>query len=64
MARAACLVRCSEQLGLAKMNVQALILSGFGINCEAETQIAFERAGAQATRIHLNDLIQSPQLLH
>lgn len=46
------------------MNVQALILSGFGINCEAETQTAFERAGALATRIHLNDLIESPQLLH
>ena len=45
------------------VEVRALILSGFGINCEAETQTAFERAGAQATRIHLNDLIESPQLL-
>ncbi len=45
------------------MKVQALILSGFGINCEAETQTAFERAGAHATRIHLNDLIESPQAL-
>ncbi len=47
-----------------RVDVQALILSGFGINCEAETQTAFERAGARATRIHLNDLIASPQLLH
>ena len=56
-------MRDSERLDLERMNVQALILSGFGINCEAETQTAFERAGAHATRIHLNDLIESPQAL-
>lgn len=46
------------------MNVQALVLAGFGINCEAETETAFSRAGAEATRIHLNDLIASPERLH
>jgi len=34
----------------------ALILTGFGINCDYETQFAFELAGAQADRVHLNDL--------
>ncbi len=58
------MVSAGEWMDVGRVDVQALILSGFGINCEAETQTAFERAGAQATRIHLNDLIQSPQLLH
>jgi phosphoribosylformylglycinamidine synthase len=40
--------------------VRALVLTGFGINCDAETKVAFERAGASADRIHLNDLIEAP----
>lgn len=36
---------------------RALILTGFGINCDFETQTAFERAGAIAERVHVNDLI-------
>lgn len=36
---------------------RALILTGFGINCDFETQTAFERAGAVAQRVHVNDLI-------
>jgi len=43
------------------VNVRALILTGFGINCDAETQVAFERAGAIAERVHLNDLIEAPE---
>jgi len=42
------------------VKVRALILTGFGINCDAETQYAFERAGAAAERVHLNDLIETP----
>lgn len=43
---------------------RALILGGFGINCEAETQRAFRRAGADASIIHLNDLFESPEFLY
>ncbi len=45
------------------MAVQTLILTGFGINCDAETAYAFERAGSEAVRVHLNDLIAGPGLL-
>lgn len=45
------------------MDVKALILTGYGINCEAETAQAFGRAGAAATRIHLNDLLETPEYL-
>ena len=36
-----------------------LILSGYGINCEEETKFAFEKAGAHADIVHINDLIDS-----
>jgi len=42
---------------------QALVLTGFGINCDYETEFAFNLAGAQARRVHVNDLIQTPSLL-
>ncbi len=35
----------------------ALILSGYGINCEEETAFAFEKFGANADIVHINDLI-------
>lgn len=35
----------------------ALILGGYGINCEEETAFAFERFGAKSTIVHINDLI-------
>lgn len=37
--------------------VRVLVLTGFGINCDMETAHAFNLAGAQADRVHLNDLI-------
>jgi phosphoribosylformylglycinamidine synthase len=40
-----------------------LVLTGFGINCDLETQSALNRAGAIADRIHLNDVIEKPTLL-
>ncbi len=43
--------------------VRTLVLAGFGINCDAETAVAFERAGAEAERVHLNDLIAEPTRL-
>ncbi len=39
------------------MTVNALVLTGFGINCDNETQRALARAGAETVRIHLNDLL-------
>ncbi len=37
--------------------VRALILTGNGINCDRETQTAFEMSGAKAARVHIFDLI-------
>lgn len=43
--------------------VKALILTGFGINCDLETQHAFNLAGARTERVHLNDLIFGQKIL-
>jgi phosphoribosylformylglycinamidine synthase I len=40
---------------MAKVN--ALILTGFGLNCDYETSHAFERAGASSHCVHINSLI-------
>jgi len=37
--------------------VKALILTGFGLNCDNETALAFELAGAQSHRVHINAVI-------
>lgn len=37
--------------------VRVLILTGVGLNCEAETETAFRRAGASPERVHLTDLL-------
>jgi phosphoribosylformylglycinamidine (FGAM) synthase-like amidotransferase family enzyme len=36
---------------------RALILTGYGINCDRETAYAFRACGAEAKRVHVNDLI-------
>lgn len=36
---------------------KALIFSGYGLNSEEETAYGFELAGAQATIVHINDII-------
>ena len=38
-------------------NVKALVITGFGLNCEKETSAAFEMCGAKAYQVHLNDLL-------
>ncbi len=43
--------------------VKALILTGFGLNCDMETAYAFELAGADAIRVHINTLINKKQKL-
>ena len=37
--------------------VRALVITGFGLNCEAETAHAFHLAGAVPEQVHLNDLL-------
>jgi phosphoribosylformylglycinamidine synthase subunit PurQ / glutaminase len=40
-----------------KSRVNALVLTGYGLNCDIETAHACELAGARADRVHLNDVI-------
>ncbi len=44
-------------------NPKALILRAPGTNCDVETAFAFEMAGVQADRIHINQIIESPDTL-
>ncbi|MFC1814891.1 phosphoribosylformylglycinamidine synthase subunit PurQ [Thermodesulfobacteriota bacterium] len=37
--------------------VKVLVLAGYGLNCDHETAYAFDLAGAQAIRVHINSLI-------
>jgi len=37
--------------------INALVLKGFGLNCDNETVYALELAGARARGVHINDLI-------
>jgi phosphoribosylformylglycinamidine synthase len=41
----------------ARRAVRVLILTGLGLNCEAETEAAFRMAGASPERVHLLDLL-------
>ena len=42
---------------------KALILTGYGINCDIETAHAFKLAGADAERVHITDLINTTRKL-
>jgi len=42
------------------MTAKALILAGYGLNCEEETAFAFDYNGLDAKIIHINDLIENP----
>jgi len=44
-------------------NPKVLVLTGYGINCDDETKFAFEKAGATADLVHINDLIETPKKL-
>ncbi len=46
------------------MRPRVLVLTGYGINTDLEMAYAFERAGARAERVHLNDLISGSVKLH
>ena len=49
--------------GSERIPERALIMSGFGINSEMETQEALARAGMTSDIIHINDLISGRQRL-
>lgn len=46
-----------------KIMVKAIVLRAAGINCDVETQYALELSGAEAQRIHINKIIENPQML-
>ena len=50
-------------LGNFKMRPRVLILSGYGINCERETEYAFDMVGGDAEVVHVNDLISKDKSL-
>ena len=43
--------------------VNVLVLSGYGLNCDYETEYAFKLAGAEAGRVHINSLINGSVVL-
>ena len=43
--------------------VRALVLTGFGLNCDLETSYALEKGGAAVERVHLNSLIERERTL-
>ncbi|WP_218136838.1 phosphoribosylformylglycinamidine synthase subunit PurQ [Hymenobacter terrestris] len=47
-----------------RSKVQALILTGFGINCEEEFAAAYRLAGAEATVVHLNQVLHGHVSIH
>lgn len=45
-------------------SIKALIITGFGINCEEEMAAAYRLAGAEATIVHLNDILVEGFSIH
>jgi phosphoribosylformylglycinamidine synthase I len=41
---------------------KALVLTGYGLNCDWETDYAFKLAGAEVHRIHINQLIMAEKI--
>ena len=46
------------------MTAKALIVAGYGLNCEEESAYAFDYVGMVPTIIHVNDLIENPNTLN
>lgn len=44
-----------------RMKPKILIITGYGVNCEAESAHAWDLAGAEPVQVHINDLIENPQ---
>lgn len=45
------------------MSAKALVIAGYGLNCEEETLHAFKYSGLDGNIKHINDLIESPKIL-
>ena len=43
-------------------SVRALVLTGYGLNCDYETDYALNLAGAESRRIHINELVMGQKL--
>lgn len=44
-------------MGVEARDVRVLVLTGYGLNCEAETAAGFSRAGATVVSTHLHDML-------
>ncbi len=44
--------------------VPVLILTGYGVNCEAESQHAWELAGGKPDLVHLSDFLAEPSIIN
>ncbi len=44
--------------------VKALVITGYGINCEEELAAAYELAGAESKIVHLNDIFLEKKSIH
>jgi phosphoribosylformylglycinamidine (FGAM) synthase-like amidotransferase family enzyme len=40
--------------------VKALVLTGYGLNCDYETDFSLKLAGADTERVHINEVISKP----
>ncbi len=45
------------------MVLKALVLTGFGINCEQESRYAIQKSGASADIMHMNKVVENPEIL-
>ena len=48
---------------MVEIKPKVCVLTGYGINCDYETKHAFTLAGADAKRVHINDLIDGKEKL-
>lgn len=48
---------------MTKSQPKIIVLSGYGLNCEEETALAFTLAGGVADVVHINDLVEKPAML-
>lgn len=48
----------AQEQARRRADVRVLILTGLGLNCEAETEAAFRMVGARPERIHLLDVLE------
>jgi len=45
------------------MKAKALVITGYGVNCDEETNYALSLAGAESQIVHINDLIDNKTML-